>query len=97
VLATFPLRGFTKALSCRPLPFLGKTSYGLYVLHTASVGFVLYLKLDRQFGATPLSYFVGLAAVLVVNIVVASLSYRLYEAPLLKLKARFEVIHSRPV
>jgi len=97
VLATFPLRGFTKALSCRPLPFLGKTSYGLYVLHTASVGLVLYLKLDRQFGATPLSYLVGLAAVLVVNIVGASLSYRLYEAPLLKLKARFEVIHSRPV
>ncbi len=97
VMATFPLRGFTKALSCRPLPYLGKISYGLYVFHTASVGLVLYFNLERQFGATPLSYCIGLAAVLAVNIAVAAASYRLYEAPLLKLKARFEVIHSRPV
>jgi peptidoglycan/LPS O-acetylase OafA/YrhL len=96
VLATFPLRGFTKFLSRRPLPFLGKTSYGLYVFHTASVGLVLYLHLDRQFGTTPFSYCFGLAVVLAVNIFVASISYRLYEAPLLKFKARFEVIHSRP-
>lgn len=97
VLATFPLRGLTKALSCRPLPFLGKTSYGLYVFHTASVGLIVYLNLDQLFGATPLSYITGLAAALAVNIAVASVSYRVYEAPLLKLKRRFEVIHSRPV
>jgi peptidoglycan/LPS O-acetylase OafA/YrhL len=97
VLATFPMRAFTKILSRRPLPFLGKTSYGLYVFHTASVGLVLYLHLDRQFGDTPFSYCFGLAVVLAVNIFAASISYRLYEAPLLKLKARFEVIHSRPV
>ena len=97
VLATFPLQGLTTALSSRPLPFLGKISYGLYVFHTASVGLIIYLNLHRQFGATPLSYLVGLAAALAVNIAVATASYRLYEAPILKLKRRFEVIHSRPV
>jgi len=79
-----------------PLAYLGKISYGLYVFHplglwTAAkiVRFGPYAQYDvpRIFEI----YVVGLA----VSVGIASLSYRYYEKPFLRLKEHFTFVPSR--
>ena len=70
--------------------FLGKISFGTYVLHRA----VLTL-LGVPF--EPRAVLPGTAAIaLIVTILLASLSYRYLESPFLRLKERFTVVRSRP-
>jgi peptidoglycan/LPS O-acetylase OafA/YrhL len=78
-------------LGSRPLVYLGRISYGLYVFHTLVLGLIRQLLpgLGRESWPTGL---VSLAA----TIAVASLSYFLLERPFLKLKERFAAIRSRP-
>lgn len=77
-------------LSSRPLVYLGRISYGLYVFHGAIVaagtalfgnveGFSRWLLMADELGAT---------------IVIASISYRWMESPLLMLKRRFQHVAS---
>jgi peptidoglycan/LPS O-acetylase OafA/YrhL len=78
----------------RPLLYLGRISYGLYVYH--ELGRLLSTKIipmDRSL--------VGLAlrpsVVLGITILLASTSYAVLEKPFLKIKKRFARIDSRPV
>jgi peptidoglycan/LPS O-acetylase OafA/YrhL len=80
-------------LLLRPLAYIGVISYGMYVyhmwvIHAVRVGFER-LGWDLR----SLSFFVGVVAG---TTVVASLSYRFIERPLLKLKSRFASDVSRP-
>lgn len=74
--------------------YLGKISYGLYVFHALVIEFVraCFHSGDRQtyFAAWSLSAFL-------LTVAVAVLSYHFLESPFLRLKQRFEVVHSRPV
>lgn len=97
VLATFSLPSMVRGLSWGPLPYLGKITFGLYVFHPPAVGAVKLLHLDAALGTAPLSYFLALGATVALNIAVAAASYYFYEAPILKYKAKFEVVRSRPV
>lgn len=73
----------------KPIVYLGKISYGLYVFHLP----ILIAVRHIHFLILPAKLVVALA----LTIVVASLSYKWYESPFLRLKERYEVVPSRPV
>jgi peptidoglycan/LPS O-acetylase OafA/YrhL len=74
-------------LSSRPMVYIGKISYGIYVLHPLVLGFVA-VRLSGQTDAwwhLPLA-FVSFGAG---AIALAGLSYRFFEEPILRVKERF--------
>jgi peptidoglycan/LPS O-acetylase OafA/YrhL len=85
----------------KPLVYLGRISYGLYVIHAS----ILYLVF--HFGHTSLNQWsaalhisrwndgFGAIIVLSITILIASVSYRFFERPFLNLKKRFTFIPSR--
>jgi peptidoglycan/LPS O-acetylase OafA/YrhL len=77
----------------RPLIYLGKISYGLYVFHLGILAVVVRLAARLNLAHSPI--FVDGVAFLLCTLA-AHLSYRYFETPFLRLKARFEVIRSRP-
>jgi len=76
----------TRILESAPMRFLGRISYGLYVYHFAIIWFLSVL-----FGisyATPLP-FAPAAGALVLTILIAAMSYRWLEKPLIDLKDKY--------
>jgi peptidoglycan/LPS O-acetylase OafA/YrhL len=74
------------------LRFFGKYSYGLYVYHysiDASLTIPIRIFMDSHFHNKALGVFTGAMVVLILSIVVALLSYHLFEARFLKLKKYF--------
>jgi peptidoglycan/LPS O-acetylase OafA/YrhL len=77
----------------RPLLYLGRISYGLYVFHELvltsvhSLGFHNVTSL-RASGTL-------LVVKFLVTVAMATLSYEFLEKPFLKLKSRFELVHTR--
>ena len=83
------------SLSWRPLVYLGKISYGLYVYHVLALSLI-----GRALGGkagTPLRFLAYWWGGLLLTIAFASASYRWLETPFLRLKEKFAVIKSRPV
>ncbi|MGC2398532.1 MAG: acyltransferase [Acidobacteriaceae bacterium] len=83
----------------KPLIYLGKISYGLYVFHVLWLGLARHL-VDHLFAdhAGPLiSQLLTMAVALIATVVTAMISYRYLESPFLRFKKRFTVIRSRPV
>jgi peptidoglycan/LPS O-acetylase OafA/YrhL len=81
----------------RPLVYLGKISYGLYLF------FLLFLWLifDTVYLSPRMMYFqshkqIGIPLAFVLTVATAALSYHFFERPILKFKERFETIHTRP-
>jgi peptidoglycan/LPS O-acetylase OafA/YrhL len=74
--------------------YLGKISYGLYVFHALAIEFgrALFNPGHRltYFAASTLSAFL-------LTVAAAVVSYHFLESPFLRLKGRFEIVHSRPV
>lgn len=85
-----PLLAF---LASRPLRYLGKISFGLYVFHLLGIG--LGTRLGASIGIEDW-WFVAAASMLVTT-VLSVLSYELLEKGFLRLKRRFEAVHTRPV
>jgi peptidoglycan/LPS O-acetylase OafA/YrhL len=79
----------------RLIVHLGKISYGLYVYHVLVIAIVDTLVAKHRLALAwyPLILMVELAA----TIAIAHISYRLLEAPFLRVKERFTFIGSRPV
>lgn len=79
-------RGFAgplgRLLASRPLGFVGQISYGVYVFHAFALG------LDRL-GLAALHPLLRLPIYVVFTLVLASLSWRFFEAPINALKERF--------
>jgi peptidoglycan/LPS O-acetylase OafA/YrhL len=82
----------------RPLVYLGKISYGLYLFHAFFLWLLFYpsyrrwpqldyIQHHKQF-SIPLAF--GL------TVAISALSYHFFERPILKFKERFETIHTRP-
>jgi peptidoglycan/LPS O-acetylase OafA/YrhL len=96
----FALLGAEPRFLPRPLIGLGKISYGLYVFHQLSLEiaerianalpFANSATHHRQFGVVHL--LIGFA----LTVLLASVSYRFYEKPFLRMKERFAVVRSRP-
>ncbi|MGH7932032.1 MAG: acyltransferase family protein [Candidatus Binataceae bacterium] len=74
-----------------PLTYLGRISYGLYVYHGAVI-----LGTVAIFAAYPgwLKWLLCPAISLTATIGIAALSYRWLERPFLRLKVRFQYVHS---
>lgn len=76
------------------LTYLGKISYGMYVFHTSILFFVFgppFPKVQAYAIAHPCQ---GTLLAFLLMILCASASYRFVEAPILRLKNRFTVIHT---
>jgi peptidoglycan/LPS O-acetylase OafA/YrhL len=71
-------------LSRPGLVYLGRISYGLYVFHTTTIGLVAAWWWPWR-----------LPAALALTVAVAAVSYRCFELPFLRLKARFTYVRSR--
>ena len=86
----------------KPLEFLGKISYGLYVFHDLSIRVVyraayprLASLLLRHHAPSGLMYLPLMLSSLLVCVAMAGLSYRYLETPFLRLKERFTFVRSR--
>jgi peptidoglycan/LPS O-acetylase OafA/YrhL len=75
------------------LLYLGKISYGLYVLHE----FAHYCALRLLPASTPLPVVAQSILGLALTVFLAAASYRWLESPFLRLKERFAHVQSRPV
>ena len=82
-------------LFSKPLAFLGKVSYGLYVYHLLAKGIA-----STIFNGPITNYWLWVLAVfvlpLLLTIIMSSISYLLLEKPFLHVKDRFAVVASRP-
>jgi peptidoglycan/LPS O-acetylase OafA/YrhL len=72
---------------------LGKISYGLYAFHFTG----LFIVLSLFHPARGFNLLFGKLLGLVMTIVLASVSYRWFESPFLRLKSRFATVPSRPI
>ena len=75
-----------RPLQLRPLVFVGVISYGVYLLHMLAANTVRPLA-NAQHGVAVF------ALTVVVVLLAATLSYRIFETPILRFKRRFERIH----
>jgi peptidoglycan/LPS O-acetylase OafA/YrhL len=76
--------------------YFGRISYGLYVFHVLALDIVVHIFPHHVAVASGAMLFKG-AAALGITMLLASLSYRFFESPFLRLKKRFEIVKSRPV
>lgn len=80
------------------LVYLGRISYGLYVFHWMMLRVslrILQHVLGFQRMQTPEGNMLDLLFGLVLTVAIASVSYRLFESPILRFKSRFEYIRTR--
>ena len=80
-------------LSNRLLLYLGKISYGLYVLHE----FAHFCAMRLIPASTPLVVVAQSVLGLALTVLLAAISYRWLESPFLRMKERFAHVQSRPV
>jgi len=71
---------YSDLLSARPLVWIGKTSYGLYLWHSIAISIVFYSDIPAV---------AKLPTALALAFSMTALSYYLVEVPFLKLKSRF--------
>lgn len=82
-------------LSTRPMAFLGKISFGLYVYHIWALQYcTTYSPIDFSYSVPWVMSVFGVP--LSVTILVSSLSYFVLEKPFLLMKDRFTIVASRP-
>lgn len=79
----------------RPLQYLGKISYGLYILHTTAIAIVW--KFIHGGGEGAAHAVLTILAAFTLTVALAGVSYHFIESPFLRLKARFTRVSSRPV
>ncbi|MBS1793182.1 MAG: acyltransferase [Acidobacteria bacterium] len=72
---------FSRFLETRPMVWIGKTSYGIYLWHSFAISFV------HNFDLSPA---VKMAAALAITFTITAASYYLLEIPFLRLKSRFQ-------
>lgn len=76
--------------------YLGRISFGLYVFHEWAAGMVFNAFLYTGSYHAPL-FLLKLAAAFILTVLLATISYRFFETPFLRVNQRQAVIESRPV
>ena len=76
----------TTSLIPSSLVYLGRISYGLYVFHIFAIRMV---QRHIQIGSTFIEWPTEFIAAFALTVLLASISYRWYETPFLRLKDRF--------
>ncbi len=77
--------------------YLGRISYGLYVFHELAIKITSSLLSLHHTTVGSLTMLIKGLTAIGLTILLASLSYKYFESPFLRLKQRHEVIESRPV
>jgi peptidoglycan/LPS O-acetylase OafA/YrhL len=85
---------FWKFLSWKPLSFLGKISYGLYVYHLAVTWFIPRLLSGVLKGQSFSTKFLLTVIEFCITLLISVVSYFLLEKPVLSLKDRFFSVRS---
>lgn len=86
-------------LEYKPMDFIGKISYGIYVIHPLIIILFSKLYINLNMDLT-LKYIMVYSTVIATTIFIAWLSFRFFETPFLKLKNRYTIVmnaNSRPV
>jgi peptidoglycan/LPS O-acetylase OafA/YrhL len=98
ILSAMRYRGVGAAFGWRPIAWLGKISYGLYVFHNLAI-WLYRTKVAPHVPivSQPLRGLTDTALVLGVTIGLAAASYYLYERRFLQLKERFALVASRAI
>jgi peptidoglycan/LPS O-acetylase OafA/YrhL len=97
VLVMVAFLGINPRMLPGPVIYLGRISFGLYVYHELALDIIKRLPIGHAASfASPLSWLKA-ASTLGLTILMASLSYRYFETPFLKLKKRHAVIESQPI
>ncbi len=89
---------FTKILSAKPISYLGKISFGLYVYHRYPLD--LFTRLTDIFSINsyhPIAWISVFSLCLLIIFMISSLSYRYFEIFFLQKKRASEIVHSRPI
>ena len=73
--------------------FIGKISYGIYVIHPLII-FLLSALLKKNDLAINLKFLIVYSSVLIFTVFFAWLSYTFFESPFLKLKVKFSNVNS---
>jgi peptidoglycan/LPS O-acetylase OafA/YrhL len=104
VLLLLGVLGMTPSKLPKPLIFLGKISYGLYVFHMLTLDlwwYILWPSASQRTLGTNLQLAARAALILLAalgtDILLAMLSYRFLETPFLRMKDRFTYVRSRQV
>jgi peptidoglycan/LPS O-acetylase OafA/YrhL len=84
------------SLNNRLMCYFGKIGYGLYVYHVFCL-YVVKKLLFRHANIVGSMYLEWGFAAIVLTLATSALSYHVLEAPFLRLKDRFAIVHSRPV
>jgi peptidoglycan/LPS O-acetylase OafA/YrhL len=78
--------GSARLLRSRPIVYLGQISYGLYIFHSSAIRACANAFGEPTWAISPMA--------LAITIILAASSYRFFEAPFLRLKARFQSVPS---
>jgi peptidoglycan/LPS O-acetylase OafA/YrhL len=74
--------------------YLGSISYGLYVFHALAIEFTRACFRSTNW---PTYFAASTVSAFLLTVAAAVVSYHFLESPFLRLKARFEIVHSKPV
>ncbi len=89
----FSRPGFFKLVNIKLITFLGKYSYGIYLLHHVAIALVAFaVKGLNIIDTTFLNYLIIGMLTLILTLVMSYLSYEFYEKRFLNLKKKFSVI-----
>ena len=74
--------------SIRPLRYIGRISYGIYLFQDGSISLLNHLPLHRVLGEAATSWMLAIPLRIGFTIGLAALSYRFFESPILRMKDR---------
>ncbi|MBP1614415.1 MAG: acyltransferase [Bacteroidetes bacterium] len=101
ILLFLSLLGISDKFLPKPLVYLGRISYGLYVFHALMFFLVFIIFKDELAEFSKILHLyewrnsIGAVVAFILTVSVATLSYRFFEKPFLRLKKRFTFIASR--
>lgn len=84
-------------LRLRPLRYLGRISYGIYILHPIAFGLFYYTPLYSWTGHLPHANLIRMAGQILAPLPFAALSWKFVERPILSLKRFFESTEEKRV
>jgi len=77
-----------RVFSLGPVRYIGKISYGIYLLHAGLFSFLARLDHNRFMGAIEQRWILAIPLRVTLTVFVAALSFKLFESPILRLKDR---------